>query len=188
MRTEALSQSQRRAELSLLERMRERKPAGSAGRSTGMTVDRTKSLAQLVEAGEEIGWDGPSDRYEFKSSLVTRCEALYSVPLGDYTVENLRLLISQDIALPWLVPLALEQLACNPVVEGDYHLRDLLESVLRCWNDAPCWGFWEDSPALRRQFAEIVSKIPSEWDGAEDPEWPGDLPELLAQFRASIHQ
>jgi hypothetical protein len=45
-------------------------------------------------------------------------------------VEELRTMIGQGIGLPWFIPLALEHLEENPLVEGDYFPGDLLLKVL----------------------------------------------------------
>src|SRR5436190_23899188 len=84
--------------------------------------DRNKSLQQL----EGQDWGNPtSDSY-----LVTECHRLRRVPLRDFTVEDLRITIGQNIGLEHLVPLALERLQDNPFAEGDYYPGDLLVSLL----------------------------------------------------------
>jgi hypothetical protein len=65
------------------------------------------------------------------SYLVKRCSELFHQPLIEYTVEDIRIMIGQQIALDYLVPLAIEQLNINILSEGDYYPGDLLVSVLR---------------------------------------------------------
>jgi hypothetical protein len=82
---------------------------------------------------------------EYDSSLVSRCLELRAKPLKDYTVEDLRLMIGQSIGLPWLVPLAIKELASNIFSEGDLYAGDLLMNVLRIdvqyWKSNPLEHF-----------------------------------------------
>ena len=74
-----------------------------------MTVteeERHKSLQDL----EGVDWGEPT----FPSHLVTTCHRLHRTPLQDFTVEDLRIMIGQQMGLPYLVPLALERLRVNP--------------------------------------------------------------------------
>jgi hypothetical protein len=77
------------------------------------------------------------------TSLIKRCHELRTKPLVDFTVEDLRIMIGQQVALNRLVSLALKRLQANPLVEGDYYPGDLLASVLRVDG-----AYWERSPDL----------------------------------------
>jgi CDI immunity proteins len=107
--------------------------------------DRRKSLQQLD--GQD--WGEPT----FPTHLVRECHRLRRVPLRDFTAENLRIMIGQNIGLPYLVPLALELLRADPFTEGDFYKGDLLQSVLRA--DA---SFWQRRPDLRKETAEIAAR------------------------------
>jgi hypothetical protein len=85
--------------------------------------DRSKSIQQLE--GED--WGDPT----FHTHLVRECYRLRRVPLRDFTAENLRIMIGQNIGLEYLVPLALERLQAEPYAEGDLYPGDLLVNVLR---------------------------------------------------------
>ena len=75
-----------------------------------MKLDRSKSLQQLD--GED--WGEPT----FDSHLVTECHRLHRVLLRDFTVEDLRITIGQQIGLDYLIPLALERLDDRRVFES----------------------------------------------------------------------
>lgn len=62
---------------------------------------------------------------EVQSNLIIKCQSLRKMKLKDYTIEDLRLMIGQQIGLEYLVPLALETLAINPFVEGDLYNGDI---------------------------------------------------------------
>jgi hypothetical protein len=86
--------------------------------------------------------------------LITRCHELRTKPLRDFTVEDLRIMIGQQIALNQLVPLALDLLRLDPLVEGDYYPGDLLASVLRA--DAAVWAWSPDLTVEMRKLAESL--------------------------------
>jgi hypothetical protein len=108
-------------------------------------VDRSKSLEQL----EGKDWGEPT----CDSHLVTECHRLHRVPLTEFTPENLRIMIGQQIGLPYLIPLALELLRVDPFTAGDYYAGDLLGAVLRA--EA---GFWRAHAELWREAAEIAER------------------------------
>jgi hypothetical protein len=63
-------------------------------------------------------------------------------------------MIGQQVALNRLVPLALDGLQPDPLVEGDYYPRDLLASVLRV--DA---AFWKRSPDLEVELRRLTKDL-----------------------------
>jgi hypothetical protein len=86
--------------------------------------------------------------------LVKRCHELRTKPLRDFTVEDLRIMIGQQIALNPLVPLALDRLRLDPLAEADYYPGDLLASVLRA--DATVWEWSPDLTVEMRKLAESL--------------------------------
>ncbi|MCI2398531.1 contact-dependent growth inhibition system immunity protein [Aliiroseovarius subalbicans] len=56
-------------------------------------------------------------------------------PLGQFTPEDLRIMIAQDIGAEVLKPFALAVLRDNPLAEGDYYPGDLLEAATKRWPD-----------------------------------------------------
>src|SRR5689334_19035520 len=107
--------------------------------------DRSKSLQQLE--GKE--WGEPT----CDSRLVTECHRLRRVPLREFTPENLRIMIGQQIALRYLIPLALESLGDDPFVAGDCYEGDLLATVLRADS-----RFWVSFPDLRAEATRIAQR------------------------------
>ena len=105
--------------------------------------DRSKSLQHL----EGQDWGEPT----YDSHLVTECHRLRCIPLREFTAENLRIMIGQQIGLPYLIPLALEMLRGNPFIAGDLYEGDLLAAVLRADS-----RFWIASPELRAEAARIA--------------------------------
>jgi hypothetical protein len=107
--------------------------------------DRSKSLQQL----EGQNWGEPT----YDSFLVTECHRLRRVPLREFTPEHLRMMIGQQIGLPYLLPLAFELLCVDPFTAGDYYEGDLLAMVLRI--DA---SFWHEHPQFYREAAAIADR------------------------------
>lgn len=73
--------------------------------------------------------------------LATRCHELRTKPLRDFTVEDLRIMIGEQVALNHLVWPALDRLRSDSLVEDDDYPADLLASVLRVDS-----AYWERSP------------------------------------------
>ncbi|WP_295621387.1 contact-dependent growth inhibition system immunity protein [Chamaesiphon sp. GL140_3_metabinner_50] len=108
-----------------------------------MQFDRNKSLRQL----EDKDCGEPT----YYSSLVVECHRLHKIPLNEFTVENLRIAIGQNISLKYLIPIALEQLHINPLAEGKYYPGDLLIAVVNV-NDE----FWLHYADWRNEVVEIA--------------------------------
>jgi hypothetical protein len=93
-----------------------------------------KTLEQL----EGEFWPEP----DFDSYLVTTCNRLRKKPVDEFTVEDLRIMIGQQIGLPYLVPRALDVLERDPLADGDFYDGDLLMSVIRAGSfvaSSPDW-------------------------------------------------
>jgi hypothetical protein len=109
------------------------------------SFDLNKSLQEL----EQSDWGEPT----YHSYLVTTVHRLRRVPLRQFSVEDLRIMIGQSIGLPYLVPLALEHVRKNPLVEGDFYPGDLLKNMLTA---DPV--FWREHPDWREEVREISAQ------------------------------
>jgi contact-dependent growth inhibition (CDI) system CdiI-like immunity protein len=128
-----------------------------------LPLDRTKPLNQL----DPPAWGEP----EYNSSLVRRCHRLRDKPIGDFTIDDLRVMIGQGIGLRYLVPLALEVLEHDPLAEGDYYPGDLLESVLGVDPE-----LWTRESEWRDRIRAVLKRL---------PEVPRELKEAEARFRVA---
>jgi hypothetical protein len=102
-----------------------------------------KTLEELE--GFDAG-DPPFDSY-----LLRTIYALRRKPIGEFTIEDLRITILQDRGIPYLLPLALERLEAEPLVEGHLYRGDLLMSVL---SSEPHWGGSLEVTARVRRVVE----------------------------------
>ncbi|MCX4537958.1 contact-dependent growth inhibition system immunity protein (plasmid) [Streptomyces sp. NBC_00841] len=110
-------------------------------------LNRDRSLEEL----EDDRWPVPSGD---ATRLVATAHALRRKPIGELTVEDMRLLIRQNEGLPYLLPLALEVLRLDPMAEGHMYEGDLLDAVL---TRSP--EIWSKSPELGRELRLIVSDL-----------------------------
>ncbi|MFD7772052.1 contact-dependent growth inhibition system immunity protein [Streptomyces sp. NPDC059787] len=110
-------------------------------------LNRDLSLEEL----ENDRWPAPSGD---ATRLVATATALRRKPIGELTVEDMRLLIRQNEGLPYLLPLALEVLRQDPMAEGHMYEGDLLSAVL---TRSP--EIWSTSPELGRELRLIVSDL-----------------------------
>ena len=93
-----------------------------AKKELNMKINLDKTLEQI----EKEYWPEPNHA----SYLVRTCHLLRKKPVADFEIEDLRILISQNISLNVLLPIALDKLKENVFAEGDFYEGDLLISIL----------------------------------------------------------
>ena len=89
-------------------------------------IDR-RLMTKTIEQLEKFNYGDPKDA---PTPMVKRCLELCRVPLGRFTIEDLRLMIGQDFSLEYLIPIALEHLRQDLFTEGDCYPGDLLKAVV----------------------------------------------------------
>ena len=95
---------------------------------------------------------------DYDSHLVRRTHELRRMPIEDFTVEDLRIMVGQQIALPHLVPQAVAVLEGNPLAQGDFYPGDLLQAVLRV--DPSYWQAHQDQwPQVHAVVDELLSAV-----------------------------
>lgn len=129
---------------------------------TGPIVPGDRTLSELE--GDE--WPAP----EFRSYLVVRCHELRRVPLSEFSVEDVRIMIGQNIGLPFLIPAALRLLAEDLFVSGDFYDGDVLASLLGIEAE-----YWRDHPDHWRELRDLVMHHESSLAGRD--------PRLYAAFQ-----
>ena len=108
-------------------------------------------MQKSIERLEKEYW--PSIKTAEESHLVSTCNRLRKIQLKDFETEDLRIMIGQEIGLKYLVPLAIEKLTIDILVEGDYYPGDLLSAVLTIEKD-----FWIEFPTYWETVIEILEK------------------------------
>jgi hypothetical protein len=114
-------------------------------------VTRPPNCDRSLEELERDRWPAPSAD---ATRLIATAHALRRRPIGELTVEDMRLLIGQDVGLSYLLPLALKVLRDNPMAEGDMYEGDLLSAVLTR-NPA----VWTEASGLGGELRAIVSEL-----------------------------
>ena len=114
------------------------------------------NLSRTIEQLEANPWPAaPPD----SSPMVLRCHALRKVPLSSLSAGDVRVLLGQEVGTRFLLPIALELLELNPLIEGDYYAGDLLANVLRL--QAPFWKgegtSLERASAVARRALAVLS-------------------------------
>ncbi|MGY4905332.1 contact-dependent growth inhibition system immunity protein [Streptomyces sp. 900116325] len=114
-------------------------------------MTRPLNLDRSLEELEDDRWPAPSGD---ATRFVATAHALRRKPIGELTVEDMRLLIGQNEGLPHLLPPALEVLRLDPMAEGHMYESDLLAAVLTRSPET-----WSKSPGLGRELRLVVSDL-----------------------------
>ncbi|MEV0644434.1 contact-dependent growth inhibition system immunity protein [Phytomonospora sp. NPDC050363] len=122
---------------------------------------------------EDLEGDRSPDPPADTTRLVATAHALRRQPIGELTVEDMRLLIRQDIGLRHLLPLAVEVLREDPMAEGDMYPGVLLSAVITCDPAA-----WEDFPDLRDELRLIAAGL---------ADVPPVIQQVVERFLAAEH-
>jgi hypothetical protein len=120
-------------------------------------------MINLDKTLEELGLLFLSEPKEGSTYLVETVNKLRKKKLKDYTVEDLRLMIGQNIGINMLMPIAIYKLQENPFLEGDFYPGDLLVSVL----ESSC-NFRKDNPSYEGMLNQIVGFAKIQIENRED--------------------
>ena len=114
-------------------------------------MDNYSIKEKSLEILESNIWDvNESNNQTF---LIKKCHQLRKKRLGEFSIEDFRIMIGQDISLNFLTPLVLDILSTNLFAEGDYYKGDLLQSLLNIKTE-----FWKDNPKYWHQLDEMLEK------------------------------
>ncbi len=105
-------------------------------------------MEQTLEQLENDVWDSS----EIMSTLSGTCHRLRKKPIDQFTVEDLRIMLGQDIGTEYLMPKALNVLEANPLADGDFYAGDLLKSLLRVPEE-----YWKGHPESLHRARKVVS-------------------------------
>lgn len=117
---------------------------------------RKDILDSTLEDLEKDYWGEP----EYGSHLVTECHRLRKIPLRDLSVEDLRIMLSQELGVTYLLPIAVTELESDPLAEGDFYPGDLCQSVLLL-----PYEVWKDHKDMYKRVKKVIEdleEIPAE--------------------------
>lgn len=136
------------------------------------------NLSRTIEQLEANPWPAaPAD----STPMMQRCCALRKVPLSSLSAGDVRVLLGQEIGTKFLIPIALELLEVNPLIEGDYYDGDLLANLLRLNS-----SFWKhDEKSLERASA-VARRALTELSVSEESRQSSRA--LLKEINAFLHR
>jgi hypothetical protein len=123
-----------------------------------------------IQQLEGSDWGNPPADGSF---LIQRCHELRRKPLAQFTVEDLRIMLGQDIATTILLPLAVDILVTDPLVEGDFYPGDLLWAVLRLPDST-----WSAMPHHHERLAAATAGL-----DVDETELPKDARDAVLALR-----
>ena len=95
--------------------------------------------------------------YEYETGLIAKCYELRKKKIKELTVGNIRMLLGQNIGNAILIPLAIEILKDNILVEGDFFPGDLLLNTIN--SDKDYWIKNNDNFTEIKEILEINKDI-----------------------------
>ncbi|MEU3724326.1 contact-dependent growth inhibition system immunity protein [Streptomyces sp. NPDC031705] len=87
--------------------------------------------------------------------LMERVHALRRVPLRELGPGDLRMLVTQQVALPYVVPLAVRLLLEEPLLDASFYEGDLLLATVRLPD-----AVWAVLPDLGVRLSAVVAALP----------------------------
>jgi hypothetical protein len=87
--------------------------------------------------------------------LVRKVHGLRRIPLNELGPADLRTLISQQVALPFVLPLAVRALIEDPLLEASFYEGDLLLAAVSA--PASAWSMLSD---LRARLCTMITMLP----------------------------
>ena len=109
-------------------------------------MDRKQTLEEL----EGENWGEPD---EADTGLIQKCHRLRRKAVGTFTAADLRVMIGQQIGNKYLIPLAIEKLDDNPLLDADYYEGDLLIAVL-----GVAESYWTSHHNNQKQIQWILNR------------------------------
>ena len=115
------------------------------------TVQKMQDDHRTLEELDGENWGEPETA---STPMVARCRRLRRTPLYALNHGDVRLLISQEIGLKYLVPKALEVVGGDTLLEADLYPGDLLCALLRIDE-----GYWSRNPAERKRLVYLAGSV-----------------------------
>ncbi|MGW4050245.1 contact-dependent growth inhibition system immunity protein [Streptomyces sp. NPDC004779] len=115
-------------------------------------MDRLLHLDRTLDELDPPRWGPPGPD---ATRLVAKVHELRRLPLGELGPADLRTLISQQVALAHVVPLAARLLFQDPLLDAYFHEGDLLLAVV----SVPA-STWDLFPALGARLRTTITTLP----------------------------
>ncbi|MEV6834008.1 contact-dependent growth inhibition system immunity protein [Streptomyces sp. NPDC051133] len=115
-------------------------------------MNRLLHLGRTLDELDPPRWTPPAGD---ATPLVRKVHALRRVPLGELGPADLRTLVSQQVALPYVLPLAVRLLLQEPLLDAYFYEGDLLLAVV----GAPA-AAWAPLPDLAARLRTVITALP----------------------------
>lgn len=139
-------------------------------------ASRLKDASRSIEQLEGVPWPQPDHAAPLH---VHRCHALRQVPVEQLTLGDLRALITQDIGLNYLLPIAIPVLQRDPLLEGEYYPGDLLCAAIEVQ-----WSYWSKAKNELANLRKIAERAQSLIGAHSEPNDFRQVSKDLAGFLA----
>ncbi|OEJ28566.1 hypothetical protein BGM19_03860 [Streptomyces agglomeratus] len=135
-------------------------------------MDRLLHLDRSLDELDPPRWTPPDAD---ATHLVRKVHELRRVPLSELGPADLRTLLSQQVALPYVLPLAVSLLLDEPLLDAYFHEGDMLLAAV----SAPA-SAWALLPDLGARLRAVITTLPE----AAVADLPRGAAEELARFVA----
>jgi hypothetical protein len=115
-------------------------------------MDRLLHLDRTLDELDVPRWASPAAD---ATHLVRKVYGLRRVPLGELGPADLRTLIAQQVALPFILPLAVRALLEDPLLAASFYEGDLLLTAVSA--PASAWCVLSD---LRARLCAVITMLP----------------------------
>lgn len=115
-------------------------------------MDRLLHLDRTLDELDPPAWAPPGSD---ATRLVRRVHELRRVALGELGPADLRTLVSQQVALSYVLPLAVCLLLDEPMLDAYFYEGDLLLAAV----NAPA-SAWDMFPDLRTRLRTVITALP----------------------------
>ena len=89
---------------------------------------------------------------DYPTDLIEKCHQYRKISISKLSIEQIRLLVSQQIGLEHIIRIVLNKLEQNPLAEGDFYTGDLLTAVSKIPTN-----FWYGKKAELFNLKKIVN-------------------------------
>ncbi|KOU26403.1 hypothetical protein ADK52_09380 [Streptomyces sp. WM6372] len=115
-------------------------------------MDRLLHLDRPLDELDPPRWAPPASD---ATRLVRKVHELRRIPLGELEPADLRTLISQQVALPYVLPLAVRLLVEEPLLDAYFYEGDLLLATVSVPVSA-----WSLLPDLAARLCAVIRALP----------------------------
>ncbi|MDI3403245.1 contact-dependent growth inhibition system immunity protein [Streptomyces cavernicola] len=115
-------------------------------------MDQLLHLDRTLDELDPPRWAPPGSD---ATHLVRKVHELRRVPLGELSPADLRTLVAQQVALPYVLPLAVRLLLEEPLLDAYFYEGDLLLATVKA--PASAWALFPD---LQAGLRTVLTTLP----------------------------